>query len=126
VSSRIEISNLGILGNAFFFLFTPLKLFFDVYIIVSRLNAIHSSNLLNPPILLVSSRVLYFVNPYTACHRLPIYMELEQALWMVVKFEGLELHGYAQRYMACKLLQSLFSILSHDIMNTAGFCKANI
>jgi hypothetical protein len=53
-------------------------------------------------------------------------MELEQALWMVVKFEGLELHGYAQRYMACKLLQSLFSILSHDIMNTAGFCKANI
>jgi hypothetical protein len=50
-------------------------------------------------------------------------MELEQALWMVVKFEGLELHGYAQRYMACKLLQSLFSILSHDIMIWQAFAK---
>lgn len=50
-------------------------------------------------------------------------MELGQSLWMVVKLEGLELHGYARRYMARKLLQSLFSILNHDM---AFFCEENI
>jgi len=43
-------------------------------------------------------RMLYYGDTYSANFRLRIYMELGHALWMVVKFEGRGMHGFAQRY----------------------------
>lgn len=38
---------------------------------------------------------------YFICDRLLTCMEFELTLWMVVKFEGQGMHGFAQRCMLC-------------------------